>query len=156
MTIIIDGNNLIHKIPHLKKLFLKDMEAAQSALIESVKSSKAKADKLLIVFDGSGEINRPEVIYSKNVTADEVIRKKIESFSNTKLLRVISSDYDIMNFAKACGCEVSKSEDFWKLNNAFKSPAKGRNINQNYIYEDLEKPERLSKKEIDEFKKYFS
>ena len=28
--------------------------------------------------------------------------------------------------------------------------------NQNFIYDKLEKPERMSKKEIDEFKKYFT
>ena len=156
MTIIIDGNNLIHKIPHLKKLFLKDMEAAQSALIETVKSHNGKGDKIMVVFDGLGKINKPEVTYSKDITADEVIRKKIENFSNTRLLKVVSSDHEIINFARVCGCEVRKSEDFWNELNKTKSPVGGKNINQNYIYEELEKPERLSKKEIDEFKKYFS
>jgi predicted RNA-binding protein with PIN domain len=156
MTIIIDGNNLLHKIPHLEKLFHKDKEAAQSALIEAVKSHQAKQDNITFIFDGAGKINKPGVIYSKKVTADEVIRNKIENFSDTRQLKVVSSDNDIINLAKVCGCEVRKSEDFWKELTIIKSPTQGKNINQNYIYEDTEKPERLSKKEIDEFKKYFS
>jgi len=156
MTIIIDGNNLIHKVPNLKKLFLKDMESAQSVLIETVNSHKTRTDKIIFVFDGFGNINKSEVVYSKKITADEVIRKKIENFSNTRLLKVVSSDHEIINFARVCGCEVRKSEDFWKELNIKKSPAEGKNINQNYIYDDKEKPERLSRKEIDEFKKYFT
>jgi len=156
MTILIDGNNLIHKIPHLKKLFLKDMESAQLALIETIKSQKSKVDKIMIIFDGSGKINKPEVIYSKEITADEVIRNKIENFTNSKLLKIVSSDHEIINFAKVCGCQVMRSEDFWKKLSSDKSPTEGKDINQNYIYEELEKPERLSKKEIDEFKRYFS
>ncbi|MEO6695566.1 MAG: NYN domain-containing protein [Ignavibacteria bacterium] len=155
MTIIIDGNNLIHKIPHLKKLFLKDKESAQYALIEIINSYKHKSDSVTFVFDGAGKLARKEVVYSKDVTADEVIRKKIENFSNAKLMKVVSSDHEIMSLAKVCGCAVIKSEDFWKELNKPQSP-EGKNINQNYIYDEKEKPERSSKKDIDEFKRYFS
>jgi len=50
--------------------------------------------------------------------------------------------------------EVRKT--FGQELNKTKSQVGGKNINQNYIYEDTEKPERLNKKETDEFKKYFS
>lgn len=155
-TIIIDSNNLIHKIPVLKNLFLKDKEAAQLALIESVKARSGKNEKIIFVFDGFGKIKNPNAIYSNNTTADEVIRKRIENFSNFKQLKIVSSDNEILNLAKVCGCDFRKSEEFWDELNGKKSLYEGKNINQNYLYDKPEKPDRMNKKDIGEFKKYFS
>jgi len=67
---------------------------------------------------------------------------------------VVSSDYGITNLAKMCGCEVKKSEDFWKELNS-PSSSKNKSINQ-LLYKNGEKPDRITKKELDEFKKYFT
>lgn len=155
-TIIIDGNNLIHKVEKFKRQFLKDKEAAQIAMIEAVKAHLRKNEKAIFVFDGFGNLKKPDIIFSNEITADEVIRKTIEKFKNPKLLKVVSSDHNIIDFAKVCGCVILKSEDFWKELKTGNSPTEGKNINQNYIYDKLEKPERMSKREIDEFKKYFT
>ncbi len=155
-TTIIDSNNLIHKIPHLKNLFLKDKESAQAALLELVKTKSNANESIFFVFDGFGKIKRPGVIFSNNITADEVIRKKIENFSDHKKLKIISSDRGITNLAKVCGCEVIKSEDFFKKLKCNEPVFKGRDINQNYIYDADEKPGRMNKKEMEEFRKYFS
>lgn len=155
-TLIIDSNNLIYKIPHLKNLFIKDKESAQIALVESVKSGSGKGYRLIFVFDGFGSIKNPEVLYSNKLTADEIIRTKIENFKDCKKLKIVSSDHGITDLARICGCEVQRSEDFWKEISKGKSVTSGKNINQNFIYDKLEKPERMSKKEIDEFKKYFT
>ncbi len=155
-TIIIDGNNLIHKVQRLKLLFEKDKESAQLSLIESIKVRLSKSEKTLIVFDGFGGIKRSDIIYSNNHTADEVIRLKIEKSKEPKKLKVISSDKYITDFAKVCGCEIQNSEDFWIGINQSNLNTSGKNINQNYEYDKPEKPDRISKKEVDEFKKYFS
>lgn len=155
-TIIIDSNNLIHKIPHLKNLFTKDKEAAQLALIESVKANSNRNEKIIFVFDGFGKFSKSAVIFSKNISADEVIRKRIENFGDYKKLKVVSSDSGITNLAKVCGCEVQKSEDYWNKLNKSPSLFDGKNINQNYIYDKPEKPERVNKKDMEEFKKYFT
>lgn len=155
-TIIIDGNNLIHKVPYLKNIFLKDKETAQIALVESVKSRSSRNEKIIFIFDGFGKIEKPNAEFSNNFTADEIIRKRIEKFPNHKLLKIVSSDNEIIGFAKICGCEVSRSEVFWdelKENNPL---YEGRNINQNYIYDKKEKPDRFSKKDLEEFKKFFT
>ena len=86
-TILIDGNNLIHKIPAVKSLFLKDKNASQLALLEAVKSKISRTDKLIIVFDGHGSFKKAEVIHSDKITADEIIRKKIEAFGDYKKLK---------------------------------------------------------------------
>lgn len=152
-TILIDGNNLIHKIPSVKSLFLKDKNASQLALLESVKSKLSRTDKLIIVFDGFGSFKKAGIIFSGKITADEVIRNKIESFGDYKKLKVVSSDYGITNLAKECGCDVMKSEEFWKSINKENSDPGNDNINQNYIYD---KPETMSRKDFNEFKKYFT
>ncbi len=155
-TIIIDGNNLIHKIIHLKKLFQKDKEAAQLSLIETVKSRVSKNDKVIFVFDGHGKINKTNVIFSNNITADEVIRKKIENSKDHRKLKIISSDNAIAGLAKVCGCEILKSEIFWEQTCENNSSTDGKNINQNYIYDKEEKPSGMNKKEVDEYRKYFT
>jgi predicted RNA-binding protein with PIN domain len=152
-TIIIDSNNLIHKISDLRRLFSESSESAQLTLIESVKSKVNKNFKLIFVFDGFGNIKRNYVYYSGKITADEVIRKYIEENYSKKSLTVVSSDAEIQRLAKICGCEVKKSEDFWKELNP--SPAKGKNINH-LLYKEGEKPDRISKKELEEFKRYFT
>ena len=152
-TIIIDGNNLIHQIPELKKRFQENKKTVVLSLIKTVKS-KIKKVKLIFVFDGYGD-NSNNIIFSGNSTADEVIRKIIEDNYEKKILTVISSDRGITNLARICGCEVKTSDDFWKeLNPA--SGTKNKNINQLLYLEEKEKPDRISKKELDEFKKYFT
>jgi predicted RNA-binding protein with PIN domain len=152
-TIVIDSNNLIYKVSEFKKLFSESPESAQLTLIESVKSKVNKNYKLIFVFDGFGNIKRNYVNYSGKITADEVIRKYIEDNYSKKTLCIVSSDAEIQRLAKVCGCEIKKSEDFWKELNPFFT--RGKNINQ-LLYKDGEKPDRISKKELEEFKKYFT
>jgi len=109
--------------------------------------------KLIFVFDGFGNIRKNNVYYSGKISADEVIRKYIEENYDKRTLTVVSSDAEIQRLAKVCGCEVKKSEDFWKELNP--SPTKRKNINQ-LLYKEGEKPDRISKKELEEFKKYFT
>ena len=71
-TLLIDGNNLIHKIPAVKSLFLKDKNASQLALLEAVKSKISRTDKLIIVFDGHGSFKKAEVIHSDNFPSYKV------------------------------------------------------------------------------------
>lgn len=143
----------MHKIPEFKKLFKENPESAQLTLIESVKSKVGKNYKLIFVFDGFGNIRRNYVEYSGKKTADFVIRKYIEDNYSKKTLTIVTSDAEIQRLAKVCGCEVKKSEDFWKELNL--SLSKGKNINQ-LLYKEGEKPDRISKKELEEFKRYFT
>lgn len=152
-TIVIDSNNLLHKVPEFKKLFGENPESAQLTLVESVKSKVNRNDKIIFVFDGFGNIKRNNITYSGKKSADDVIKNYIEDNYEKNILIIVSSDTEITRLARVCGCEVKKSEDFWKEINP--SPAKGKNINQ-LLYKNGEKPDRISKKELEEFKKYFT
>lgn len=155
-TIIIDGNNLIHKIPVLKSLFLKDKTSSQRSLIEKVKSKVPRNDRVIFVFDGYGDFTGTDIHFSGSDSADLIIKKKIENFTNHRSLKVVSSDNEIKGLAIICGCDVQNSEDFLDMLYKNESPTGNKNINQNFIYDEPEKPERLKKKDIEEFKKLFS
>ena len=152
-TIIIDCNNLIHKIPGFKKIFSENPESAQLSLIESVKSKVKTKSKIIFVFDGFGKLLKKDVVYSGKLSADDVIKKYIEENYQKNNLTLISSDNEITRLAKVCSCDVKRSEDFWSELNSINY--KEKSINQ-LLYKEGEKPDRISKKELDEFMKYFT
>lgn len=156
-TIIIDGNNLLHKIPSFKKNFSSNPDNTRRALVEAVNGRVKIKAKIIFVFDGHSNDKAQNVIYSGKQTADEVIRKFIEENYNKNSIKVVSSDNEITSLAKVCGCEVSSSEKFWEQINAA-SPAKGKNINQLYLYDkaEKEKPNGMSKKDFNEYLKHFT
>ena len=116
----------------------------------SLSSSLATFSSALISFIAN--FKKSNVLFSEKDTADNIIRKKIEKFGDHKKLKVVSSDNEIISLAKVCGCIIQKSEEFWKGINSVKSPTEKDNINELYI----EKPNNISKKDMDFFKKQFS
>lgn len=157
ITIIIDGNNLIHKIPVFKKSFAINPDNCRRTLIEAVKGRLRIKAKVIFVFDGHSGEKLHNVIYSGTKTADSVIRNYIEENYNKHSIKVVSSDNEIASLAKVCGCEVSTSEKFWSDLNP-SSTIKSQNINQLYIYDtdDKEKPKGMNKKDFNEYLKHFT
>ncbi len=151
-TIIIDGNNVIHKMQGIRKLFSENPESAQLTLYESIKSRLNKNDKLILVFDGFSNIKSPNILFSGVKKADEVIRRYIEENYNKKSIAVVSSDNEILSIARACGCEILKADDFI-VERKIKSTD---NINHYLPKKEDEKPDGMSKKDFDFFKKHFS
>lgn len=151
-TIIIDGNNVIHKMQGIRKLFSENPESAQLTLYESIKSRLNKNDKLILVFDGFSNIKSPNILFSGVKKADEVIRRYIEENYNKKSIAVVSSDNEILSIARACGCKILKADDFI-VERKIKSTD---NINHYLPKKEDEKPDGMSKKDFDFFKKHFS
>jgi len=143
--IIIDGNNLMHKIPHIND--------SRKAVVEAVRSRIVK--NVIFVFDGYGT-DTSNVRFSGSQTADAIIRQYVEVNSGNTDLTVVSSDTGITDLAKVCSCRVIKSEDFWNSISSNDSVTPDKSVNQLYYYNDDEKPSGLSKKDIKEFKKYFT
>ncbi len=119
-TYIIDGNNLIGKI---KKLFIVQKTNPQNSreqLVHILDRYFAKRkQKVSLHFDGfqgfAIKSSKSGIYYSNNRTADYEIKKEIERSKNPRLLSVVTSDHEIQNFAKVCGCKVIKSETFGKV-----------------------------------------
>lgn len=145
-TILIDGNNLMHKI--------YGSPDNHNALISSVRNFLGAKYKVIFFFDGNNKIEDKDVFFSGKKEADELIRNYIEKNKNPEHLIVISSDIAIASFAKTFGCEYKSAENFKsELNSSHIT--KGKNINQNYIYNDSEKPSGISKKDLETFRKLF-
>ncbi len=150
--IIIDGNNLLHKIPSLKAMHSSDKEGAALALREFVRSRYKGREKITFVFDGYGRNEGAGVIYSGKLTADDIIRQMITESRSGRDLIIVSSDAGITLLAKECSCTVIASERFaGDLSGKAAGPAKGKNVN-----EIMEKPDRSTRKELEEFKKLFT
>jgi predicted RNA-binding protein with PIN domain len=115
---IIDGNNLIGKIPPLFRLQKKDGQLSREKLayiLESYFINKRNI-KVSLHFDGFMNqvirVSTIKIIYSGKRTADDEIKHEIENEKNRRNLIIITSDNNILQFARVCGCEVKTSEEF--------------------------------------------
>ncbi|MBN2572248.1 MAG: NYN domain-containing protein [Ignavibacteriales bacterium] len=106
----IDGNNLLGKI---KNRNISTREKL-SHLLDRVFNNK-KID-IHLFFDGYAKepirTNKIKIFYSDDKTADEIIKIKIEQSKNPKLINVITSDFNLSQFANKCSCKVTTSENF--------------------------------------------
>ena len=116
---IIDGNNLIGKIPELKSIPKSNNQSARERLAAILdRFCTGKKIKLSLHFDGFAgpaiRTNHLSIHYSDSRPADDLIRREIEHSKNPKLITVVSSDNSLGSFAKACSCTVIKAETFAK------------------------------------------
>ena len=103
---IIDGNNLIGKIPSLKSVQKKDKQGSREKLAFMIDNYfNQKNAKVFLHFDGypkeSIRINNASVVYSENLTADDAanldtsiidkrIRSKTSNLNNVKAKKIIN------------------------------------------------------------------
>lgn len=141
---IIDGNNLIGKISSLKNLSDKQVAREKLALLLE-KYFYGKKVKVSLHYDGFEnipiKISGIKIFYSKNHSADEMIKSEIEKIKNTKSVITVSSDTEVASFAKVCGCQIKSSESFYK-----------ELLATNKKSEESEKPTDFN---MEEFKKLF-
>jgi len=118
---IIDGFNLVHKIPSVKKSDIPQLELI--LYIKKHKLTGSHNNKVVIVFDGSfnAEAKREsgvEVIFSGQGSADDLIKARIDKIKNSKYpvseLVVVSDDREIRDYAKKQGAVSERAVDFVK------------------------------------------
>ncbi len=121
---LIDGYNVIHAIPALKKLLAQDSDSAREQLIHLISKLTIKRKfRCTVVFDGDQPKSRIKhsshapihVVYSSPQSADAKIKQMIEHSKNRSLLVIISSDREILNFARVCACTTHTSKHFANL-----------------------------------------
>jgi predicted RNA-binding protein with PIN domain len=135
---IIDGNNLIGKIKVIAGIQKKDKQGSRIKIAYKIDNYFAdRKAKVTLHFDGfvreSIKMNNVKIVYSDNDTADEKIKKQIESSRNSKLLVVVTSDNNLTQFARVCSCKIISSEEFAK------SLKRKNTDNEDSIIEKLEK-----------------
>ena len=144
---IIDGNNLIGKIGILQTLQKKNKQSSREKLafiLESYFAGK-RNNKVSLHYDGfEGQTIRVQnikIIYSAERIADDEIKSQIEHEKNRRNVIVVSSDLNLKEFARVCGCAWRSCEDFSK-----------DIINRSPDDEEKKRQDELSN---DEFKKLF-
>jgi predicted RNA-binding protein with PIN domain len=120
---IVDGYNVIHADPDLKRTMQKDPQGARRALIRRLaKYLENKSVQLSVVFDGHGGITdvdveipgKLQILFSpEGQSADELILEIMEASSHPRRYIVVTSDVaDIGRAAGALGAEVVASQEF--------------------------------------------
>ncbi len=114
---LIDGNNLIG---HTKSISYKDPQARQQVLDRISTFLESRHRNATVVFDGSAEPLRKTrwmrlVFSGPGRTADDLIRKQVETARSRKGLCVVSSDNGVYGYARSCGVEALKCHEFNRL-----------------------------------------
>jgi len=149
---IVDGYNVIHAIPTLKKLLAHDGFQAREQLIFLVsRLTFRRKFRCTIVFDGAkphephpGPTHSPlHIVFSAPQSADAKIKSMIDQSKNRTLLVIVSSDREILGYARECACSTYTSKYFSNL--LFEEPDKGEEKDST----------ALSKGQIEEWLKIF-
>lgn len=119
---LIDGNNLINAHPKLKSIFQKNKDDARENLEIIINDFLLeKNNEATIFLDGFESQHsfykrnkKLSIKYSKTKTADELIKRTIDNEKNKRILVVVSSDIEIMKYARLNGCDVYSSQAFIK------------------------------------------
>ncbi|MCG8608221.1 NYN domain-containing protein [bacterium] len=122
--IIIDGYNMIHRVPELRQFLRASLEDARNELIQRIKSYLLdKAIEIIIVFDGSEappglppieQHRRLKVIFSKRpFKADPVIISLISGSKKRQSLIIVSDDGEIKRAARSGGAMSISTSDFY-------------------------------------------
>lgn len=154
MKYIIDGYNMIRKIDALRAHDAMSLEKGRQALIVKLSRFRieSKAD-ITVVFDGqrsslssqSGITVRFSSLPNK---ADEMIKNLVDQ-KKTQETTVVSSDNEIMWYAKGCGCKTERSEDFYEKISRSKTAGTVKDL------EEKNDPQ-LSSKDVGEWMKIFN
>jgi predicted RNA-binding protein with PIN domain len=114
---IIDGNNLIGKIPALQKLHKNNPQNSREKLYGIISGYfQEKKYEVIIFYDGFENVplrhSRVKVDYSNSNTADDHVRAYISKSRSRSQITLISSDRALCEFARQCTCKIWSCEEF--------------------------------------------
>ncbi len=124
MHYIIDGYNVIHRIEALRIQLVQSLEKGRTALISRISPFQARhRPEITVVFDGEQspgasrhEPGQMKIRFSKAPgKADDLIKRLVDECPNKTDLTVVSSDMAVLHYAKASGCRLLSSEQFYQL-----------------------------------------
>ncbi|MBU0633942.1 MAG: NYN domain-containing protein [Candidatus Omnitrophica bacterium] len=116
---IIDGYNAVYKIDSLKDNSLRNKRDALIGLIERHEPQGSLRNEVTVVFDGKPEVSGCEhkgqinVLFSKNESADEKIKKIVEKSSNPKRIVIVSDDRQVIYYCRSLGAKVKSVAEFF-------------------------------------------
>lgn len=112
---IIDGFNLVHKIPEVKRSNNQHFDIIH--YIKTNNLSGSKNNPVIIVFDGYfnesvAQEREYKILYGAGKTADEVIMHQVKITKNKAQLVVVSDDREIRDFLKREGVKSMRTYEF--------------------------------------------
>lgn len=118
LVFIVDAFNLLHKIPALRESGTPRRDLIRYIAAHELTGSPA--NKTILVFDGYRPENEDtstsyEVLFSCGQTADDLIQKKVESYSIKKNLRIVSDDRQVRDRARSSGAAPVYTHEFLKI-----------------------------------------
>lgn len=156
MFVLIDGHNLIGKMPNIS---LSDFDDEEK-LIYYVRRYQARINQNVIIFFDSGQnynigrkqtIGKITVIYAPvDKTADELIVNRLRKAKNPRQFLVVSSDRLIQREAKWAGAKVISSTKFAAQLNSLNTPL----VDEGEV--DLKADVNLSAEEVNEWLNFFN
>ncbi len=124
-TVIIDGYNVIYRIPRFKAQLDKSLQAGREALLgycSEWKMHRRDVDRCTVVFDGDSSVlggeqavSAPGVraLYSKTgETADRRIRRMLEHADRHEHIVVVSDDNEVRESARIHHMSAMSASDF--------------------------------------------
>jgi predicted RNA-binding protein with PIN domain len=157
---LVDGYNLAHKLGF--KIAKSTLELSRATVEHRLlQYASFKRCQFLVVYDGRGVLGSTKEQHGLTIhytasgeTADARIKSLIDREPAKSRLCVISSDNEILRYARASRVEVKRSEAFIAELNALKTSdaPQGREPRQSVD----QKPSAMSENELKEWKKLFS
>ena len=153
MVIIIDGHNLIAQMPTIHLGDAND----EAQLLEHLRRYRARTGHRVVVIFDAGETFQVgskassggiTVQYARHsVTADAIIKKRLQRIKNPAQTLVVTSDREIQNVARQARTRVMSSAEFAQsLQNLQDTPTRSNN----------EEEAPLSAEEVDAWLKLFN
>ena len=149
LAYIIDGFNLIHRLKQLKT-----SNTPHRDLIRYIRTNKltgSRNNKVVVVFDGktnSDAIQEKggfELVFSGEVSADEIIKQRVRKIKNKSETIVVSDDRQIRDAIKREGAKSLRIADFTKTKK--KSEESEKDISYTTQYEITEELRKIWLKE---------
>ncbi|HDL18256.1 MAG TPA: hypothetical protein ENH29_04295 [Bacteroidetes bacterium] len=121
--IIIDAYNLIHRVGDLRIHLQQNLENARERLLQKlIVFRQNKKIKITVVFDGD-QVGQPSSVTRNGLqiyysipprNADETIKILLRKRKNPRNITVVSSDNEILNFARTNRAITMRSEEFYQ------------------------------------------
>ena len=160
--LLIDAFNVIFAHPQLGPLVRRDQEAAREQFVALVNQKRpADATRVYVVFDAhrakasAAETGRQDVAYRGAVhtvyareTADAWIQRRIREAPDPGMITVITSDNAIIATVRAYGAHLLRVSEFLSL-------SRRKATGSQHAGQADEKPERLSRRELEEWERLF-
>ena len=118
---LLDGYNIIKQTPGLNHGTLEAQRNALLRWIDIGQPQGSSQNTVTVVFDGQEEFfgsqstHHVKVIFSRGQSADDLIKKMVEQFSQKNRLVIVSNDKDIVLYVRALGAQVLSVKSFTKV-----------------------------------------